>query len=835
MEEFCLKLLNMSIQASFLIVIVVVLRLILRKSPKWIHCLMWLLVAVRLVCPFSIESTYSLAPNAEVISTSENEKRPNIQSGVVLIDRPANAYLESYYSKKNIVEQSEEGLNPVSVFSVIWLLGFGALTLYAVVSCFKIWKLVRESVEVQKHISICDRINIPFIFGILNPHIYLPSNLNEEQKMNVLAHEQAHLKRGDHFWKPFGYALLAVYWFNPLCWAAYILLCTDIEMACDEEVIKTMDTQQKKIYSKTLLSLSDSGSFISACPLAFGEVGVKQRIKSVLNYRKPAFWIVVIAVAVIIITSVLFLTNPKTSGGDNNGLAGNTELELNGESAAKDGFSEENLEFINIWANAFCNKDGKTIVELSTKQVQAVLEKEGLLDMQHQDVSFGWTSPWPMPDNSYWIVYQDDVKLSAEILYYTLTSEMCVTVWKEYITFEKTGDAYIVTEENFKVFENIENASDFDEAYPIINRTMMDYSKNGLAETLAAHAMLDNTHLYWNLQNPYEAAYILLNLNLDVVHMDFFEYEESALRIYGKNEYDYTDKKSVNIGIGLRGSEVDRTITMVKLDEYGGIWIPQDFGTAPEKIITEFDVQVPWILETVEDIFGEPGYLYNYQDRGYVEECHCFYNQQLEPILFVCGEYFFVDLDNDGINELINNLLFSADGAQSTMILKKINGKIQCGYADDLLDVEYDNYGFSSEYSYYLPEENKVEIFYWTDSKQKYESKKYAIDLNKIELYEYYSEFLYRDFVSELTKDENMEVDYIKDPYTGQFIVEGDMVYKYKKYLTGKNINETNGILYIVLTNDRDITWEQVNRSLISSNGADGLSGTLIIGIKAID
>lgn len=591
MEEFCLKLLNMSIQASFLIVIVIVLRLILRKSPKWIHCLMWLLVAVRLVCPFSIESTYSLAPNAEVISTSENEKRPNIQSGVVLIDRSANAYLETYYSKKNTVEQYEEELNPVSVLSVIWLLGLGALTLYAVVGCFKIWKLVRESVEVQKHIFICDRINIPFIFGIMNPHIYLPSNLNEEQKKNVLAHEQAHLKRGDHFWKPFGYALLAVYWFNPLCWVSYILLCTDIEMACDEEVIKAMDTEQKKIYSKTLLSLSDSGSFISACPLAFGEVGVKQRIKSVLNYRKPAFWIVVIAIAVIIITSVLFLTNPKASDGDNNGLAGNTELELNGESAAP------------------------------------------------------------------------------------------------------------------------ENVSD--------------------SEAFAA--------------------------------------------------------------------------------------------------------QVPWILETVEDIFGEPGYLHNYQGRGYWEECHCFYNQQLEPILFVCGEYYFVDFDNDGINELINNQHFAADGAQSTLILKKLNGKIQCGYADDLLDVEYDNYGFSSEYSYYLPEENKVEIFYWMDSKQKYESKKYAIDLNKIELYEYYSEFLYRDFVSELTKDENMEVDYIKDPYTGHFIVEGNMVYKYKKYLTGKNINEEHGVLYIVLTNDRDITWEQVNRSLISSNSADGLSETLIIGIKAID
>lgn len=212
-----------------------------------------------------------------------------------------------------MVTVEKKNTDPLHIFSIIWLGGVVILAVYALGSCLKIWRRVKLSIRTTENIYICDRIDSPFIFGIIKPRIYLPSRMNEEQKESVIAHERAHLKRLDHFWKPFGFGLLLVYWFNPLCWLAYILFCRDIELACDEKVIKDMDAKQKKIYSKVLLSFSESEKHVLACPLAFGEVGVKERIKSILNYKKPTFWIIAVAVISILVTSVLFLTNPQNN------------------------------------------------------------------------------------------------------------------------------------------------------------------------------------------------------------------------------------------------------------------------------------------------------------------------------------------------------------------------------------------------------------------------------------------------------------------------------------------------------------------------------------------
>lgn len=309
MEGVFIKLLNLSIQASILIVVVLLLRFILNKSPKWMKCLLWALVAIRLVCPFSIESIFSLSPDAEVVSMDNYVGMPNIQSEAAGTDRSVNKYVETHDNEGVAVEK--KNTNPIYFLSIIWSVGIVILTVYALGSCLKIWRRVKLSIRTTENIYICDRIDSPFIFGIIKPRIYLPSGISEEQKESVIAHEQAHLKRLDHFWKPFGFCLLTVYWFNPLCWLAYILLCRDIELACDEKVIKNMDVTQKKIYSQVLLSFSESQKQILACPLAFGEVGVKERIRSILNYKKPAFWIIAVAIVSMIVTSVLFLTSPK--------------------------------------------------------------------------------------------------------------------------------------------------------------------------------------------------------------------------------------------------------------------------------------------------------------------------------------------------------------------------------------------------------------------------------------------------------------------------------------------------------------------------------------------
>ena len=318
MLQLFLGFLNRSIQASLLVVAVVLIRFLLKKSPKWIHCLMWGMVAIRLICPFSLESAFSLAPGAEVVQTDTAEGKTHIQSGITAIDRPANAYLESHYAKKAVAPLKAKNLHPQSIIAAIWIVGIVVLTLYALASYIKLRKRVQESVWIQDSIFICDRIQTPFILGVIRPHIYLPSNLTDEQMRSVLAHEQAHLKRGDHLWKPLGYLLLALYWFNPFCWIAYILLCRDIEMACDEKVIRDMDLFEKKVYSRVILSFSTPGKMISACPLAFGEVGVKQRIRAVLHYKKPAFWVIVLAAVAILVTAVCFMTNPLRKEGDAN-------------------------------------------------------------------------------------------------------------------------------------------------------------------------------------------------------------------------------------------------------------------------------------------------------------------------------------------------------------------------------------------------------------------------------------------------------------------------------------------------------------------------------------
>lgn len=311
MDAVFIRLVNLSIQASVLIAVVVLLRFILKKSPKRIICLLWLLVAARLVCPFTIESRYSLAPKAEVISTDIYIGRPNIQSGIDAIDQAVNEYIGKHYYEGMTASVKSESTNRIHIISMIWVFGMFVLALYSCASYFKIRKRVKVSIKVQDNVYICDTIESPFILGIIRPRIYLPSRINATQEESVIAHEKAHLKRKDHFWKPFGFLLLTVYWFNPLCWLAYILFGRDIELACDERVIKEMDTVQKKNYSKVLLSFSDTEKHVLTCPLAFGEVGVKERIRSILNYKKPAFWIIIVALVSIIVTSVLFLTSPQ--------------------------------------------------------------------------------------------------------------------------------------------------------------------------------------------------------------------------------------------------------------------------------------------------------------------------------------------------------------------------------------------------------------------------------------------------------------------------------------------------------------------------------------------
>ena len=312
MAAVFLKLLNLSISASWLVLAVLVLRLISKRSPKWMNVLLWGIVALRLVLPFSIESALSLIPSAETVSPAAVQfaPAPTITSGVSVIDNAVNPSLSEHFSAVPTAS-----VNPLYVWTEIagwvWLIGLGVMLLYALVSYLRLRRRVRVSLPIQDYIYLCDAISSPFILGVVKPRIYLPSGLDEVQRQNVLAHEQAHLARRDHWWKPLGFALLAVYWFNPVLWLAYALLCRDIELACDERVIRTMDESAVKTYSTVLLACSMPRKAAITCPLAFGEVGVKERVRNALHYKKPAFWVVAASVAVCVVVAVCFLTNPE--------------------------------------------------------------------------------------------------------------------------------------------------------------------------------------------------------------------------------------------------------------------------------------------------------------------------------------------------------------------------------------------------------------------------------------------------------------------------------------------------------------------------------------------
>ena len=322
MSGIFLKLLNLSISASWLVLVVLALRLVLKRAPKWVNVLLWGMVALRLMLPFSIESALSLIPSAETLSPEvvQFDPAPTITSGVTIIDNAVNPSLSESFAAAPLAS-----VNPLYVWTYlagwVWLIGLAAMLLYALVSYLRLRRRVSASIPLRENIYVCDEVPSPFILGIVRPRIYLPSALDEAQRGSVLSHERAHLARRDHWWKPLGYVLLAVYWFNPLLWLAYILLCRDIELACDERVLRGMDAGQVKAYSSALLACSMPRKAVITCPLAFGQVGVKERVRNALRYKKPAFWVIAASVTVCIVVAVCFLTNPPTDT-DAAGLVG---------------------------------------------------------------------------------------------------------------------------------------------------------------------------------------------------------------------------------------------------------------------------------------------------------------------------------------------------------------------------------------------------------------------------------------------------------------------------------------------------------------------------------
>lgn len=308
--------LRFGIEAGWLAAALIILRLILRKAPRGIICAMWAFVAVRLILPLDIKSVFSLVPDTSDItrpvsyaaSEAVRQAYPNIDSTPLMTAGGTQ-------SNSAVASGDAVGAHLHYIASIVWIVGVCLMLIYAIFSYLRLYMLTRESIKTDD-CYLCDRISSPFILGIFRPRIILPFDIGEEDKPYVLAHERAHLKRRDHLWKPLGYLLLSVYWFNPLLWIAYMLLCRDIELACDERVIKELGYDCKKPYANALINAAAPKRLITACPVAFGETSVKARVKNILSYKKPAFWIIIIAVILSIVVAVCFLTNPADKSGD---------------------------------------------------------------------------------------------------------------------------------------------------------------------------------------------------------------------------------------------------------------------------------------------------------------------------------------------------------------------------------------------------------------------------------------------------------------------------------------------------------------------------------------
>ena len=315
MDDVFLKLVNLSISASWLILAVLVLRVVLKKAPKWVMPLLWGVVALRLVCLFSIESALSLIPSAETIpSEIVTETREPVLYEQATLDIVTNPTLPSAAEVPVGVSRQQAQVD-FNIYSILWLAGMAALLVHALVSAGKLKRKLATAILLRDNIYESEFVDSPFVFGVVKPNIYLPMHMDEGTAAYVIAHEHAHLARRDHWWKVLGYLVLALHWFNPLVWVAYILFCRDIELACDEKVVRGLDGAARADYSQALLSCAAPKRAVAACPLAFGEGNIKTRVKSALHYKKPAFWVAAAAVLAVVIVAVCFLTNPKSERG----------------------------------------------------------------------------------------------------------------------------------------------------------------------------------------------------------------------------------------------------------------------------------------------------------------------------------------------------------------------------------------------------------------------------------------------------------------------------------------------------------------------------------------
>ena len=505
MFRIFITILNMSPAASYCIAVVIVLRFFLRRQPKIFSYLLWSVVFFRLLCPFSLSSSYSLIRvNTDIISqeTMDRWKVASISTAEsytaedgFMTQETNNADIHNTEVDRAHAAEQARQLKMLIVAARIWIIGIVLLICYSIGTAYRLRRSLRHAVRIEENQYEAENITTPFVFGIMKPQIYLPAHLSEEERKYVLTHEKIHIARKDYLVKIAAYGTACIHWFNPLVWLAFVLMENDMEMSCDEAVLRKLGMDSKKGYSLSLLSLSTEKTMFRGSPLAFGEGKVKNRVKNILSYR-PSRLVSVIAVVIFlaIIIGGLIL-NPA---------------EKEEQRLPKEEDREKIMELIENYADAFCSRNGADIAAFYADEEAALANTYDMLDKAGGEYTFGFSSPWP--DSYRYVIDWEHGK--ADIWYYAWTSDPHVTVWKEEKFYDKSGEEYRVTDGSLEYLDSISSKEEFDKAYQIQGKYLfVDYEENGFADAISYQiesgtSAADNT-VY---STPETAAEYILNL-----------------------------------------------------------------------------------------------------------------------------------------------------------------------------------------------------------------------------------------------------------------------------------------------------------------------------------
>lgn len=586
MSGIFITVLNMSFTASYCILVVIALRLLLRRQPKLLSYLLWSVVLFRLLCPVSISGSFSLMRMdtnmvsmeniAETNDEYENNNEENYgayNDGAAMPDTVEAGKTENMLKADNTEATKLPRLQTViNAAAWIWLIGVVLLILRSAASAINLRRFLSKAVRTEDNIYEYEGIDTPFVMGIIAPRIYLPLHLPENERAYVLAHESIHIARKDYMIKLAAYVTACIHWFNPIVWLAFSLMENDMEMSCDEAVLKKMGMENKEKYSRTLLSLASETPMLQGNPIAFGERKVKERVSNILSYRKKALLTVVLAAAVLVAVSLGLAINPEAksnideSGDISLGFEPDTDApeNINLDANPNMSSSEKLNKFVQEYAEAFCDRNGEVIASLYVDESTALADGEDmLLEKTEGGYSFGWSSPWPFFYDYRYLIWGK----KAEIWYYAIVSDPHVSVWKQEIQYIEKDSKYYLTETSMQYLDSISSRDEFNEAYRIDGEAVFaDYIENGFAEAILSHMEEEDSPFdYTVYEKPETAAEYILNLTGGVSIDESSRYSDSDKTGLATVRYTFAD-----------GSEVDIPMCAFTGDEAAGgrkVWV----------------------------------------------------------------------------------------------------------------------------------------------------------------------------------------------------------------------------------------------------------------------